>query len=42
MEENNIKIKIASDRCEEVKGICLLFDVLRASSVEFHIHLVGA
>jgi 2-phosphosulfolactate phosphatase len=42
MEENNIKIIIASDGCEEAKGICVVFDVLRASSVECHLHLVGA
>lgn len=42
MEGNNIQIIIASDGCEKAKGICVVFDVLRASSVECHLHLVGA
>ena len=42
MEDNNIQIIIASDGCEKAKGICVVFDVLRASSVECHLHLVGA
>ncbi len=40
--EDNIKIIIATDGCESAKGICAVFDVLRASSVECHLHLVGA
>ena len=42
MEEKNIQIIIATDGCESAKGICAVFDVLRASSVECHLHLVGA
>jgi 2-phosphosulfolactate phosphatase len=42
MADNNIQIIIASDGCEMAKGICVVFDVLRASSVECHLHLVGA
>ena len=42
MEEKNIQIIIASDGCENAKGTCVIFDVLRASSVECHLHLVGA
>ena len=42
MKEDNIKIIIATDGCESAKGICVVFDVLRASSVECHLHLVGA
>ena len=42
MKEDNIKIIIATDGCESAKGICAVFDVLRASSVECHLHLVGA
>ena len=42
MEEKNIQIIIASDGCEKAKGTCVIFDVLRASSVECHLHLVGA
>ena len=42
MQENNIQIIIAPDGCENAKGICVVFDVLRASSVECHLHLVGA
>ena len=42
MDENKIQIIIASDGCETAKGICVVFDVLRASSVECHLHLVGA
>ena len=42
MEDNKIQIIIASDGCETAKGICVVFDVLRASSVECHLHLVGA
>ena len=42
MAENDIQIIIATDGCEEARGICVVFDVLRASSVECHLHLVGA
>ena len=42
MEEKDIQIIIATDGCESAKGICAVFDVLRASSVECHLHLVGA
>ena len=42
MDENKIQIIIVSDGCETAKGICVVFDVLRASSVECHLHLVGA
>ena len=42
MEEKTIQIIIATDGCENAKGICVVFDVLRASSVECHLHLVGA
>ena len=42
MEDKKIQIIIASDGCESAKGICVVFDVLRASSVECHLHLVGA
>ena len=42
MEEKSIQIIIAPDGCENAKGICAVFDVLRASSVECHLHLVGA
>ena len=42
MEEKNIQIIIAPDGCENAKGICVVFDVLRASSVECHLHMVGA
>ena len=42
MEKNNIQIIIASDGCESARGICVVFDVLRASSVEVHLHMVGA
>ena len=38
----NIQVIIATDGCESAKGICAVFDVLRASSVECHLHLVGA
>ena len=42
MEEKTIQIIVAPDGCENAKGICAVFDVLRASSVECHLHLVGA
>ena len=42
MEEKDLQIIIATDGCESAKGICAVFDVLRASSVECHLHLVGA
>ena len=42
MQEKTIQIIIAPDGCENAKGICVVFDVLRASSVECHLHLVGA
>ena len=42
MDKNKLQIIIASDGCESAKGICVVFDVLRASSVECHLHLVGA
>ena len=42
MKDNNIQIIIATDGCESAKGICVVFDVLRASSVECHLHFVGA
>ena len=42
MEEKSIQIIIAPDGCENAKGLCAVFDVLRASSVECHLHLVGA
>ena len=42
MEEKNIQIIVAPDGCENAKGICVVFDVLRASSVEVHLHMVGA
>ena len=38
----NVQILIATDGCEKAKGTCVVFDVLRASSVECHLHLVGA
>jgi len=37
-----VKIIIAPDGCETAEGICVVFDVLRASSVECHLHMVGA
>ena len=42
MEEKKIDIIVAPDGCENAKGTCVIFDVLRASSVECHLHLVGA
>ena len=42
MVEKDIQILIATEGCEEARGICVVFDVLRASSVECHLHLVGA
>ena len=42
MAEKTIQIIIATDGCEKAKGICVVFDVLRASSVECHLHMVGA
>ena len=42
MEEKKIQIIIAPDGCEKAKGICVVFDVLRASSVECHLHIAGA
>lgn len=42
MEEKTIQIIVATDGCENAKGICVVFDVLRASSVECHLHMVGA
>ena len=42
MEEKKIDIIVAPDGCENAKGICVVFDVLRASSVECHLHIVGA
>ena len=42
MAEKDIQIIIATEGCEEASGICVVFDVLRASSVECHLHLVGA
>ena len=41
-DNDNIKIIIAPDGCESAEGICVVFDVLRASSVECHLHMVGA
>ena len=41
-EEKKVEIIIAPDGCENAKGICVVFDVLRASSVECHLHIVGA
>ena len=41
-DNSDIKILIATDGCESAKDICVVFDVLRASSVECHLHLVGA
>ena len=39
---DNIKIILAPDGCENAEGICVVFDVLRASSVQCHLHMVGA